>query len=115
MFGFVRVRPTRVAYSPRWQSSGSPRSERGAAPSEHGKTATGFRFGRPPFAVDLITSVQGVAFEEAWAGSSVRRLGGLEVRVIGRAALLANKRARGRPKDAADVEALEALAESHDG
>lgn len=70
---------------------------------------TGFRFGRPPFAVDLITSVQGVNFDEAWAGSSVRRLDGIDVRVIGRAALLANKRATGRAKDAADVDALEAL------
>jgi len=70
---------------------------------------TGFRFGRPPFAVDLLTSVRGVDFDAAWAGSSVRRLDGLDVRVIGRAALLANKRATGRAKDAADVEALEAL------
>ena len=70
---------------------------------------TGFRFGRPPFAVDLVTSIQGVEFDAAWAGSSVRRLDGIDVRVIGRAALLANKRATGRSKDAADVEALEAL------
>ena len=48
-------------------------------------------------------------FDEAWAGSCVRRLDGIDVRVIGRAALLANKRATGRAKDAADVEALEAL------
>lgn len=70
---------------------------------------TGFRFGRPPFAVDLITSVRGVGFDEAWAGSSVRQLDGIDVRVIGRAALLANKRATGRAKDDADVEALESL------
>ncbi|MCR9161589.1 MAG: hypothetical protein ACE37F_30450 [Nannocystaceae bacterium] len=76
---------------------------------------TGFRFGRPPFAVDMITSVRGVEFEVAWAGSTVRRFGGLDVRVIGRAALLANKRATGRAKDAADVEALEALADFEPG
>lgn len=76
---------------------------------------TGFRFGRPPFAVDLLTSVQGIDFDEAWAGSSVRRLDGIDVRVIGRAALLANKRATGRAKDAADVEALEALGDFERG
>lgn len=76
-----------------------------------GTPPTGFRFGRPPFAVDLITSVQGVGFDEAWAGSVLRSFDGLEVRVIGRAALLANKRATGRLQDAADVEALEALAD----
>ena len=79
------------------------------------KPPTGFRFGRPPFAVDLITSVQGVEFEEAWAGSALRRLGGIDVRVIGRAALLANKRATGRAKDTADVEALEALVQPDPG
>ncbi len=79
------------------------------------KPPTGFRFGRPPFAVDLITSVQGVEFEDAWVGSAIRRLGGIDVRVIGRAALLANKRATGRAKDAADVEALEALVEPDHG
>ncbi len=76
---------------------------------------TGFRFGRPPFAVDLITSIRGVEFDEAWAGSSVRRLDGIDVRVIGRAALLANKRATGRAIDAADIEALEALGDPEPG
>jgi hypothetical protein len=80
-----------------------------------GPPPTGFRFGRPPFAVDVITSVQGVEFDEAWAGSTVRRLDGIDVRVIGRAALLANKRATGRAKDAADVEALEALGDAELG
>ena len=72
-----------------------------------GPPPTGFRFGRPPLAIDLLTTVQGIEFDEAWAGAELRRLGGLEVRVIGRAELLANKRATGRVKDAADVEALE--------
>lgn len=79
-----------------------------------GPPPTGFRFGRPPFAVDLITSMQGVDFDEAWAGSVLRSFDGLAVRVIGRAALIANKRATGRLKDAADVEALEALADLDD-
>lgn len=77
-----------------------------------GNPPTGFRFGRRPFAVDLITSVRGVEFDEAWAGSVVRNFDGLEVRVIGRDALIQNKRATGRLKDAADVEALERLADS---
>jgi hypothetical protein len=76
-----------------------------------GSPPTGFRFGRPPFAVDLLTSVQGVSFDEAWPNSVERDFDGLRVRVIGRAALLANKRATGRLKDAADVAALESLAD----
>lgn len=79
--------------------------------SVDGSPPTGFRFGRPPFAVDLLTSVRGVTFDQAWPDSVERDFDGLCVRVIGRTALLANKRATGRLKDAADVEALEKLAD----
>lgn len=75
-----------------------------------GPPPTGFRFGRKPFAVDLLTSVQGVDFDEAWPDSVVHDFDGVTVRVIGRAALLKNKRATQRLKDAADVEELERLA-----
>lgn len=71
---------------------------------------SGAGFGRRPLAVDLLTSVRGVDFEDAWPNSIVRRFDGLEIRVIGRDALLMNKRATGRAKDAADVAALEELA-----
>lgn len=74
-----------------------------------GEPPTGFRFGRAPFAVDLLTSVQGISFEEAWANSEVRDCGGLLVRVIGLDALVKNKRATGRPKDAVDADELESL------
>ncbi|MEM7154575.1 MAG: hypothetical protein AAF799_17135 [Myxococcota bacterium] len=73
-----------------------------------GSPPTGFRFGRRPFAVDLLTSVEGVEFDSAWAGSFVRTIDGVDVRVIGRTELLENQRATGHLKDAADVEALEA-------
>ncbi|MCA9696314.1 MAG: hypothetical protein KC431_02230 [Myxococcales bacterium] len=46
-------------------------------------------------------------FDEAWSSSIERQFAGLRVRVIGRGALLKNKRAAGRPKDVADVVALE--------
>lgn len=74
-----------------------------------GPPPTGFRFGRKPLAVDLLTSVQGVEFDEAWPDSGVHDFDGVAVRVIGRAALLKNKRATQRLKDAADVEELERL------
>jgi hypothetical protein len=75
-----------------------------------GPPPTGFRFGRRPFAVDLLTSVQGVDFDKAWAGSVIRDFDGIDVRVIGLAELLENKRSTRRLKDAADVEELERIA-----
>jgi len=55
----------------------------------------------------LLTRIDGVTFGDAVADALEVDVGGLAVPVIGRAALLANKRAAGRPKDLADVAALE--------
>ncbi len=67
------------------------------------------QLGRPPNRIDLLTGISAVDFEEAIKGSEIADLDGLPVRIIGRAALLKNKRATGRTKDLADVEELEKL------
>ncbi len=63
--------------------------------------------GEPPRRIDLLTSITGVGFEEAWAARSVHRVGDLDVPFLGRAALLDNQRATARDKDLADVAILE--------
>lgn len=65
---------------------------------------------RPPNRIDLLTSISGVPFEDAWAGRAQGELDGLPVLFIGRQALLVNKRASGRPKDLADIAKLTAIA-----
>jgi len=50
----------------------------------------------PPRRIDALTSITGVAFEEAWAGRVVHEVAGLAVPFLGRAALVRNKRAAGR-------------------
>lgn len=75
-----------------------------------GPPPTGFRFGRPPMAVDLLTSIRGVDFNTAWKDSLVRDIGGLSIRLIGLTALLQNKRSTERAKDMLDVEALRRIA-----
>ncbi len=57
--------------------------------------------------IDLITGIDGVTFDEAWKSRERGALGGLSVPYLGRAELLRNKKASGRIKDLADVEALE--------
>lgn len=64
------------------------------------------QIGVPPRRIDVLTSVTGVDFASAWAGRVVHSVGSLEVPFMGRDALIANKRATGRLKDLADVEAL---------
>jgi len=62
--------------------------------------------GNPPLRVDLMTTIDGVTFEEAWAGRLVADFGPFEVGFLGRAQLIATKRASGRPKDLADLALL---------
>ena len=64
------------------------------------------QIGFPPRRIDIMTRITGVAFEDAWTGRVTHRVDGIEVPFIGREALLANKRATGRPKDLADIDAL---------
>lgn len=64
------------------------------------------QLGAPPNRIDLLTSITGVSFEEAWAGKVEAEIGGTRVNFIGREALIQNKKSTGRPQDWADLEAL---------
>jgi acylphosphatase len=63
-------------------------------------------FGRPPLRVDLLNSISGVSFEEAWNSRIGLEMDDFTIPVIGKEALLKNKAASGRPKDLVDVELL---------
>lgn len=64
------------------------------------------QLGRPPHRIDLLTAIDGVTFEEAWAGRVSADLDGLPVLMIGKRELLRNKAASGRPQDTADLDHL---------
>jgi hypothetical protein len=66
--------------------------------------------GRKPWRIDVLTSIDGVTFDEAWKGRSYAKFNTGRLPIIGLKELLKNKKAAGRPKDLADVAALEALA-----
>ena len=63
--------------------------------------------GSPPWRIDILTSIDGVSFDEAWPERSEWTLEGLQLPVISRRQLLINKRTMGRAKDLADIERLE--------
>jgi hypothetical protein len=69
--------------------------------------ATLDEFGRVPARIDLLTSISGVGSEEAFAGKVSADLDGIPVFVLGKDALIKNKRAVGRPQDLADIDMLE--------
>lgn len=66
------------------------------------------QLGYPPFRIDILTSIDGVAFDQAWEKKVVVELNGMKVPFIGREDLIANKKAAGRPQDLADVSRLTA-------
>lgn len=68
---------------------------------------TVFQIGLPPARIDFLTTISGVAFEEAWQRRIHVKIGDLNVPVIGREDFIANKRAVGRTRDLADVEMLD--------
>lgn len=72
------------------------------------KAGTIFQIGVPPLRIDLITTIDGVAFEEAWPDRLETSFGGVPVFVISRHHLILNKKSVGRLQDLADVEQLEA-------
>jgi hypothetical protein len=65
------------------------------------------QLGRAPTRIDLLTSISGVSSEEAFATKVLAELDGIPVSILGRDALIRNKRAVGRPQDLADVDVLE--------
>ncbi|MGD0675164.1 MAG: hypothetical protein ABSC94_07075 [Polyangiaceae bacterium] len=70
---------------------------------------SGFKMGEPPSRIDILTQIEGVRFEDAWPRRLETSFGSVRCAVIGRADLLKNKRAAGRPQDLADLAALERL------
>jgi len=64
------------------------------------------QIGLPPRRVDILTDLTGVDFGSAWDSRVVLAIGELDVPFLGRESLIQNKRATGRLKDLADLEAL---------
>ena len=64
------------------------------------------QLGIEPHRMDLMTSLSGVAFEEAWKSREYGNLDGLQVPFISRELLKRNKAAVGRRQDLADLDYL---------
>jgi hypothetical protein len=60
-----------------------------------------------PRRIDILTSIDGVDFDEAWRDRTEVDIEGLKVPVIGRLHLIRNKKAVGRQQDLADIARLE--------
>ena len=65
------------------------------------------QLGRPPHRIDILTTLAGVDFEACWEQRITATFGTLTAPMIGIDCLRANKRAVGRSKDLADLDALD--------
>jgi hypothetical protein len=69
------------------------------------------QLGVAPSRIDIATAIDGVSFEEAWAGRVAGSYGSTPVWYIGREELIRNKAAAARPQDLADLSWLRSGAE----
>jgi hypothetical protein len=81
----------------------------GLTPADFAEPGPFFRMGREPVGVDILTTIPGVEFDEAWPRrieAIVDSASGLKASFISRQDLIAAKLAAGRPQDLADVDAI---------
>lgn len=86
---------------------GAPLSALGVTPADFQQLDTVVQLGVPPNRIDVLTSLSGLdSFDIAWTDRVTSAVRGRETPFLGRESLLRTKRASGRLKDLADVEAL---------
>ncbi len=69
------------------------------------------QIGVEPSRIDILTSIDGVEFDDARPNRVVANVSGVDVPLIGREDLIRNKRAVGRLRDVADVSQLEEISQ----
>ncbi len=70
-----------------------------------------YQLGRPPLRVDIMMSIPGIGFEEAWENRQMVELDDLKIPFISRSDLIRAKEASGRPQDKIDVRKLKEVQE----
>jgi predicted nucleotidyltransferase len=65
------------------------------------------QLGYPPLRIDLLTSIDGVHFNECYPNRKIIDIDGLPINFIGYTDLIKNKKASGRHQDLGDIENLE--------
>lgn len=102
------VRPTPDNAARLWRALdrfGAPRSR--LTPETFTQPDVVYQIGLPPNRIDLLTTIDGVEFDEAWQERVECVVETVSFQMLSKRHLLTNKRATGRPQDLADVARLE--------
>jgi len=65
-----------------------------------------FSFGKPPYAIEIMTAVKGLDFKDTFLSATVELINDTPVRIIHLQHLVTAKKATGRSKDLNDIENL---------
>ena len=84
------------------------------APPDFTQEGYFYQMGNPPFRLDVMMSIPGVAFETAWANRQNVQVEDLIVPFISKADLIKAKEAGGRPQDLTDAKELRRTGDSSD-
>jgi hypothetical protein len=88
---------------------GAPLEAAGISAADFARPALVYQIGLPPRRIDVLTEISGVSFDEVWESRLTADVEGRPIGFIGRAALLKNKRAAGRPQDIVDAARLDRI------
>ena len=91
------------------QDFGAPLAAHGVSETDFSQSRTVYQLGVPPRRIDLLTTIDGVTFDEAWRGRHTVERDGLQLPVLGLEELKTNKKASGRDKDLVDLRLLREL------
>ena len=77
------------------------------SPKDFAEEGYFYQMGNPPLRVDVLMSIPGVSFAEAWQNRETVKIAEAEMQFISKDDLIKAKRASGRPQDLLDLENLE--------
>lgn len=83
---------------------GAPLS--GLTPKDFTDPRSYYQMGKPPIRVDILMSIPGVNFDEAWPKREIVALEGVTIPFISKEDLIESKKASGRPQDNLDLDNL---------
>lgn len=64
------------------------------------------QFGTPPTKIDILTSIRGIEFQEAWSARVEGQIDSIKIWLISKEHLIKNKQSVARPQDLADIDNL---------
>lgn len=86
---------------------GAPLEAHVTSPDDFASPGLVYQMGLPPKRIDVLTSISGVSFDDAWTSRATRVVNGAALNFLGLDDLKTNKRASGRTKDLLDLALLE--------